>query len=53
MRFAQESRTKLTEKVSDYSDKEIGMEQLQFMQKAIDVVIECRRMLKWSYCLGY
>lgn len=48
MRFAQESRAKLAEKVSEYSDADIGMEKLQFMHKAIDVVIECRRMLKYS-----
>lgn len=52
MRFAIESKVKLSEKVTEQSDADIGMEQLQFMHKAIDVVIECRRMLKQSYCLG-
>jgi len=46
MRFAQESKAKLDDKVKEYSDAEIDMEQLQFMHKAVDVVIECRRMLK-------
>jgi len=51
-KFAISSKEKLKQKI-DEKTNQILLEDLQFLIKAIDIVIKCRRVLKNSYCLGY
>jgi ariadne-1 len=33
--------------------KGAGLNDVQFLYNAVDAVIECRRVLQWTYCFGY
>jgi ariadne-1 len=54
IRFAQETRKKAEVVMGRLQDKlGTSYQDVQFVLQAVNAVIECRRVLKWSYVFGY
>lgn len=54
IKFAEETRRKAEQRMGELQDKlGTNYQDVQFILNAVNAVVSCRRVLKWTYCFGY
>eukprot|EP00478_Filoreta_tenera_P000195 GABV01000195.1.p1 GENE.GABV01000195.1~~GABV01000195.1.p1 ORF type:complete len:408 (+),score=147.75 GABV01000195.1:422-1645(+) len=54
IKFAKKTLTAAEDRAKKLQDlKGVGFNDVQFVNKAVETIIECRRLLKWTYVVGY
>lgn len=54
IKFAEETRKQAEDTMGKLQDRlGTNYQDVQFVLKAVNAVIECRRVLKWTYCFGF